>query len=733
MKHCAWRVFGLLALSTGAIAQIPDNQDSIRQIDLKTLEVTSYRTRQTALKQLPSVHGTMLVSGIRHEVIELGDLPSSLPEKNVRQVFARVPGAFVYDMDGSGNQVNLATRGLDPHRSWEFNVRQDGLMVNTDIYGYPASHYSPPLEAMERIELVRGSASLQYGAQFGGMFNYVLKRPDTTRLLTYEGSSMVGSFRTLSTFHRIGLHRGAWTVQAWAQFRQADGYRRVARTTGSTQHASVTWSPSGSFSIRAEFSRGEYLYRMPGPLNDQQFAEDPRQATRERNFYGPDIHIPALHLDWRIAPSTLLSLKASWLFGPRNSVMFIGFANQPDTILATTGTFAPRQVDIDLFNSRQTELRLRHDHRLGGASQTLAAGMQLIHNDLHRRQLGRGTTGSDADFSVDSTGFGRNLHFLSRNAAFWLENLIRLGSRIEITPGLRYEIGETRRSGSIRNFDPAAVPLSIERNFLLCGISGSYRATGNTQIYAGWSQAYRPVVLAATIPANAQERIDPGLRDATGHNAEAGIRGNAWNGRLHFDIGIFEMMYRHRTGVVQLSDENGDSYLYRTNTGDSRTLGLEAYTECRIWSSNAFDLSVFTASSWMDARYVSGDLHRGGENVPLKGNRVETVPEWTSRNGLNARYCNFTMALQYSYVGDSFSDAFNTSVPVATGAAGLVPAYGVWDLHLGWSHGRNLSIGLSINNLSDKSFFTKRPSGYPGAGIWPSDGRSWSVTIRQAI
>ena len=39
------------------------------------------------------------------------------------------------------------------------------------MYGYPASHYSMPLESIERIELVRGTGSLQYGAQFGGMLN----------------------------------------------------------------------------------------------------------------------------------------------------------------------------------------------------------------------------------------------------------------------------------------------------------------------------------------------------------------------------------------------------------------------------------------------------------------------------------------------------------------------------------------------------------------------------------
>jgi Fe(3+) dicitrate transport protein len=39
------------------------------------------------------------------------------------------------------------------------------------------------MEAVETIELVRGGASLQFGPQFGGMLNYVLKRETEKDLL----------------------------------------------------------------------------------------------------------------------------------------------------------------------------------------------------------------------------------------------------------------------------------------------------------------------------------------------------------------------------------------------------------------------------------------------------------------------------------------------------------------------------------------------------------------------
>ncbi|MFN7688642.1 MAG: hypothetical protein ACK5OP_13005 [Sphingobacteriales bacterium] len=43
-------------------------------------------------------------------VVALQQIDANITLKTGRQLFAKVPGVFVYDMDGSGNQVNIATR-----------------------------------------------------------------------------------------------------------------------------------------------------------------------------------------------------------------------------------------------------------------------------------------------------------------------------------------------------------------------------------------------------------------------------------------------------------------------------------------------------------------------------------------------------------------------------------------------------------------------------------------------
>ena len=48
-----------------------------------------------------------------------------------------------------------------PNRSWEFNVRQNGYDISSEVFGYPETYYTPPMEALEKIEVIRGAASLQ--------------------------------------------------------------------------------------------------------------------------------------------------------------------------------------------------------------------------------------------------------------------------------------------------------------------------------------------------------------------------------------------------------------------------------------------------------------------------------------------------------------------------------------------------------------------------------------------
>jgi Fe(3+) dicitrate transport protein len=272
----------LLLNSLSALAQ----QDTMESKTLEHVVVKGYRFNETSAK-LPEVHGTYIIGGHKSEMLQVADLPANLAEKTGRQLFAKVPGAFIYDMDGSGNQINIATRGLDPHRSWEFNIRQDGVMINSDIYGYPASHYSMPMEAIQNIELVRGTASLQYGAEFGGMLNYVIKEPDTTKPISVELINSVGSYGLLSTYNALGGKTGKLTYYGYFQRRISEGYRDNSNSDAGAEFAMIKYQFSNKLNARLEFGHSKYLYQIPGPLTDSMFYADPTQSTRSRNYFSP--------------------------------------------------------------------------------------------------------------------------------------------------------------------------------------------------------------------------------------------------------------------------------------------------------------------------------------------------------------------------------------------------------------------------------------------------------------
>ena len=136
----------ILLLCLGGLLQSVQAQSSLKDtLQPIRLKEISIRAQRQNLDRLPAIQNTYLWSGKKSEVIHLENTDANIAEKTPRQIFAKIPGVFVYDMDGSGNQVNISTRGLDPHRGWEFNIRANGIMTNSDIYGYPASHITLPM------------------------------------------------------------------------------------------------------------------------------------------------------------------------------------------------------------------------------------------------------------------------------------------------------------------------------------------------------------------------------------------------------------------------------------------------------------------------------------------------------------------------------------------------------------------------------------------------------------
>jgi len=573
---------------------------------------------------------------------------------------------------------------------------------------------------------VRGTGSLQYGSQFGGMLNYVAKKGDSTKVFDFESTNSVGSFGLLSTYNALGGQVGKVNYYVYYSKRVSDGYRDNSRSDYDAFTAQITYKPTQNLLIKADLSRSKYIFQLAGQQTDAMFAENPRASIRSRNFYSPDIYVPSVSFNWSLGNRTKLSWVTSAILGSRNSVMFDKTADVVDKINPFTLQYANRQVDIDNYHSYTSELRVLHEYRVGKLPSILVGGVQLMNNDLHRRQQGKGSTGNDFDLRILGN-WGRDLHFKTQNIAIFVENRFNLTTKLAVSPGFRIESGESVMSGMISYYDASKFPDAIPHRFPLFGLNADYQIFTNQNLYAGFSQAYRPVIFKDIIPASIYEKSSDNLKDASGYNFEVGYRGNFE--KLRLELTYFQLLYKNRLGTLAQTDENGVFQILRTNIGDSFTKGLEMFAEYYVRINEKDNFSVFSSNSLMEAKYLEAEIRSGEKNVSIKGNFVESTPQVISRNGLTFRFRKLSVTSLFSYTAKSYADALNTVQPSTNGSVGLVPSYGILDFYATYRISSKILFKFNLNNATNKQYFTKRPQFYPGPGIWASDGRGFCLII----
>ena len=172
--------------------------------------------------------------------------------------------------------------------------------------------------------------------------------------------------------------------------------------------------------------------------------------------------------------------------------------------------------------------------------------------------------------------------------------------------------------------------------------------------------------------------------------------------------------------VLKTDPNTNEEYTLRTNIANSVHKGIESYVEFNILkylnTQSIYGLSIFNSFAYINAKYTTGEF---------KGNRVEAAAKTINRTGLIFNNKNLSTTFQINNVGDAYGDASNVKAsddPVA----GYIPAYTVLDFSTTYKI-KNYAIKMGANNLTDKSYFTRRTDEYPGPGIIPSIGRSFYV------
>ncbi len=744
--------------------------------DLEEVTVQAERERTFGITRLRSVENFGIYEGKKNEVIVLKDMNLNLATNNARQVYAKITGLNIWESDGgAGLQLGIGGRGLSPDRTTNFNTRQNGYDISADALGYPEAYYTPPAEGLERIEIVRGAASLQYGTQFGGMVNFLMKKGENNQnnqngnnqnnnQITALTRLSAGSWGFLSSFNSISGQAGKLNFYAYFQHKQGNGFRENSGFKSNNAFISLNYQVSTKFLVNVDITKMQYLAQQAGGLTDKMFQENVRQSVRNRNFFEVDWNLFSVNFTYKFSEKTQVNIRNFALSAGRQSV-----GNLERINVADLG--GERTLVAGKFQNLGNEIRLLHRYQLGFGknisnisakkTHTLLIGTRIYKGTTSAKQ-GNGTNGNDANFTyLNPTNLeNSDYDFPNQNYAVFAENIFNISDKFSLTPGARFENIQTFSNGYYKQrvLDGAGNVIienkiqenqERKRNFVLFGLGASYKVNDKIEFYSNISQNYRAINFSDLRIVNPNFFIDPNIQDEKGFTADMGVRGSLED-FFTFESTLFLLSYQGKIGQILKADQPPlfNDYRLRTNVADARNIGLELFGEVsllKLFNRNnqqknkenisekpsennkksAFQWTIFTNLSLISAQYINT------QETSIKNKKVEMVPPITLKTGTTFKYKKFATTLQFAYIGEHFSDATNAK-RTSTAVEGIIPAYKIMDLSMNYEW-KTLKLEASINNILNEKYFTRRAEFYPGPGIIPADGRGFYMTLQMKI
>ncbi len=714
-----------------------------KNISLEEFEIVE--KEEFNIRKLRAIEGVMITQGKKSEAINVSEMDANKATNLSRQIFAKIPGLNIWESDGAGIQIGLGGRGLNPSRNSNFNTRQNGYDISADALGYPESYYTPPSEAIQEIQLIRGAASLQFGPQFGGLINFKLKDgSNISREKELIARHTIGSFGLNNTFislfgeqWNLGSNNSTRRYYAYLNYKFGNDFRPNSEFDVIHGHVNIQRKINDKSKIGFEFTKMYYLAHQPGGLTDDDMFRNPDTSRRERNWFQVDWNLANINYDYEFNSNTKLNSRTFGLIAKRNSLGFIKEIIRGDPGLQ-------RNLIAGNFQNIGNETRLVHLYEPLKNPWAFVVGVRVYKGYNHTKQ-GNGNDGSGPDFYFSENSVNTDFssivetdyNFPSYNLSLFGEHIFNLNNKLSITPGLRYEYISTSAFGSYReigtdlagNVFKDTIINSADRinkrDFLIFGIGMNYKLTKSIEIYSNFSQNYRSINFTDMQINNPNFQIDSLLKDETGYNLDIGARGRI-DDKLYFDASIYSLFYDNRIGTRLKTEPLLQKLIqYRTNISQSRTIGFEMMIESDWMKilpvSSESSFRTFVNFSYNKADYINSNI------TAFQNKKVELVPPIVVKTGFTFLKNDFSISYQYSYTDEHFSDATN-AVQVSNSAIGIIPSYSTMDISAKYKYNK-IQIEAGINNLTDEIYFTRRATGYPGPGIIPSPPRNFYIGL----
>ncbi|NRD75570.1 TonB-dependent siderophore receptor [Shewanella sp. VB17] len=631
--------------------------------------------------------------------------------RSIDTALQQVPGIKIKDETGTGVLPNISVRGLDSSRSGYAQILLDGIPMTLAPYGHTGQSLFPAtLFMIDRIDVARGGASIQYGPNnVGGVINLISKPISTdwetsiNERITFFGSNQNLFDTNISTG---GAVNDDFSMRIDGNFTKGDSFREHSATDVKNLMLKTVWNIDEQNSLDTTLQYYDAFSELPGALNTPAYEADRTQSLRPNDQYNGDTKRASLKYTHVLDDSDIIDYGEFDIttFGHQSSRTFqwdyydensdtdgnLGTHWADTTQEATHLRNSPREFTVFGIEPK-TSLLID-----GDISQHIIAGVRYVNEDISY-QL------NHMNKSTLETTRLRDWHMDTNAMAYYISNKVGFfDDRLSVTPGLRYE--DVRMTFTNRG-DNYSQDNHVQE--WLPGLSLGYEFSDSWFAYANAQRSLRTPQIADL------RRQGQTPESELSWNYETGVRFTPTE-RSSLNLALYRIDFTDKSEY----DKNINMFI---NIGKTRNQGIEL--EGTYSPLSLPDLTLTAAYNYLDTEQLDGEF--AGNQLP-----------YVSKHQLSASALysiqNIDLGLLAYYYSGSFADLANTVEENASGTAGEIPAYTVVNFNVSTelfkqnSHG--LKVGLSVNNLFDNEYYFRGLDVSP-AGRVPAPGRSFSLDL----
>lgn len=643
------------------------------------------------------------------------------------EVFRRSPGVHVVDEEGAGMRVNIGIRCLDPDRSRSLLMLDDGIPVALAPYGEPEMYYTPPIDRMSGVEILKGSGQILYGPQtIGGVINYLTQAPPAeasgkVRLQAGQGGylSALASYGNTSgnTGYNITLLKKRADKLGITSLDITDingkmvlnihdksvislklgFYNESSNATyiGQTQtmydqgdHDDIHMAPDDLLTVRRYSAsiHHEYTWNAKTRLKTTTFAYTTSRDWRRQDFVSNN-------------PGT--AKPANW------TGVTWGDENISGGAIFMRKTTANRNRQFEVAGM---ETRLEHEYSLLGITHTLKSGVRYLYENANEQRI----NGSAPN--VNSGALVEDESRPGKAISAFMHQTSELSSTFGLHYGLRLESFDygrniDRRTFTINSQNVLKDTVLNQSNRVQQWIPGAgftWKPSDKVGIFGGIHTGFAPPRTKDAI-SNIGEVYN--LSAEKSINTELGIRTNVIHG-VQAEITGFHMNFSNQ--IIPVSESSGGTGTGLVNGGSTIHQGIECALNVNVaelagWSKTSVTFN--TNITFTDAHFT-GDRVQNGER--LEGNKTPYAPSWLVNSSIYLETLQgFSMRLGSNFVSGQYADELNTYTATPDGRIGFIPAYLTLDGNIGYKVSKwNTAFTISVKNITNERYIaSRRPQG----------------------